>query len=884
MYVHNFRYQVKTPSGWKDFSGIKSSLRDDVVKLKTTTSETITTPEHKVKLSNGDIKVVRDLICDDELSEDIKVCDVTLSHKQTTVYDLINVDEVHEYCTNGFVSKNCAFIRDFEDIYTGLYPTISAGGSAILISTPNGVGGMYYKLWTDAVLGLNNFKTINLPWHVHPEHNQKWFDSETKGLGKQKIAQEFLCIGAGARVITPEGYSFIENLQIGDTVMTAKGRFMPVTNVRSRLVAEDEKVYSVNSPVNRKNTVVMTGEHPIQSYRLWANGESTFSALERNFDLKPIWLNVEKYFEKRKTTDRILGVLSPQLSSDCIRNELRQIDLSTLIDSIDVTNETCRYHKQCGKTKRYVSVDYDLGKFIGLYLAEGCSKRNGIDLGFHIDELNTHAEWCSNFIQSLGGRVTVLPDKTYNSCRLWTYNQHIAALVKFFIDGKYAHEKTLNMDRVLSTNPEFIKGLLIGHYLGDGNHAHVKKFSVFSTSSKLIYQLRTLNSHFGLLPRIGHIDHNSKNSLHHDTWYLEFQALDKTYEDLLKSGQLVKSQSRIRRFDSKFVGALRVNDVTELASRDGGLTVYDIEVAEDHSFVVESIVVHNCDFISSGDTFLQPEEMDYLRSMIDTPIKKEGPAHGVWIWADPKPGKKYVISSDVARGDGSDFSTFHIIDYENCEVVAEYMGKIPPDKLADLLLTYGTIYNTALLCPERNTFGYFTCVKLRDAKYKRLYHREATGDVYDYVSNDLEAVPGFETQANTRPQILTKLEELIRNKILKIHSQRFYDQMQAFIWSGSKAQASRDAHDDLIIGLAIGTWLTNGVKNTSEQGSDIAIAMLKAISVSRRDQSEMPGNANSVQPLINPAIRGVNPYNVHKPNNSENIRIGNVNDYRWLLK
>lgn len=287
-----------------------------------------------------------------------------------------------------------------------------------------------------------------------------------------------------------------------------------------------------------------------------------------------------------------------------------------------------------------------------------------------------------------------------------------------------------------------------------------------------------------------------------------------------------------------------------------------------------------CDFISSGDTFLQPTEMDYLREMIDAPIRKEGPAHGVWIWVDPKPDQKYVISADVSRGDSADFSAFHVINVDTCEVVAEYMGKIPPDKLADLLAEYGKQYNTALLCPERNTFGYFTCVKLRDMPYKRLYYRNANCDPFEYVSTDPEAVPGFETQGNTRPQILAKLEEVIRNKVVKIYSQRFYDQMQSFGWSGSKAQASKDSHDDLVLCLAIGIWLTHGGTTSGDQNVDIAVAMLKASSVQRRDPSELPGNIDSVQPLVNPSIRGVNPYS----RNQQTGRQSDISDFRWLLR
>lgn len=291
-----------------------------------------------------------------------------------------------------------------------------------------------------------------------------------------------------------------------------------------------------------------------------------------------------------------------------------------------------------------------------------------------------------------------------------------------------------------------------------------------------------------------------------------------------------------------------------------------------------------CDFISSGDTFLQPSEMDYLRGMIDGPIRKEGPAHGIWVWCDPEPGRRYVISSDVSRGDANDFSTFHVIDMATCEVAAEYMGKIAPDKLSELLAEYGKKYNTALLIVERNTFGYFTNQKLRDSGYRRLYYRNCTGDPYAFISNDPDAVPGFETQGNTRPQILTRLEEVIRNRNIKIYSQRFYDQMQAFIWHNAKAQASKDSFDDLVMGLAIGIWFAAGASTGGEQGYEMAKALLRATTLNRRDSTQMPGDIESAQPLVNPNIRGFNPYNVHKPRDASQVKHADASDFSWLLR
>lgn len=291
-----------------------------------------------------------------------------------------------------------------------------------------------------------------------------------------------------------------------------------------------------------------------------------------------------------------------------------------------------------------------------------------------------------------------------------------------------------------------------------------------------------------------------------------------------------------------------------------------------------------CDFISSGDTFLQPSELESIREAIRPPIEKTGPQSAVWIWRKPEPGKKYVLAADISRGDAKDFSTFHIVDDSSCEVVAEYMGKIPPDKLADLLFEYGKMYNEALICPEQNTFGYFTCVKLRDDGYPHLYYQGSSGDLFNFKPTDPNAVPGFSTQTKTRSQILAKLEELARNSILKVYSQRLYDQLQAFIWNGSKAMASKDAHDDLIISLAIATWLIAGDSNVNEHATALSMAMLKATKVERN--TNMPGNINSAQPLVNPSIRGLNSTfrDPLKPKDPSMIRHVDVSDFSWLYR
>jgi len=106
------------------------------------------------------------------------------------------------------IIDEAAFIRNFDEIWTGLYPTLSTGGRAIILSTPNGVGGQYYDLWMGAEQKTNEFNAIKLPWQVHPERDQAWFEKETKNMSDKQIAQELLCD------FSASGETFLANEQI----------------------------------------------------------------------------------------------------------------------------------------------------------------------------------------------------------------------------------------------------------------------------------------------------------------------------------------------------------------------------------------------------------------------------------------------------------------------------------------------------------------------------------------------------------------------------------------------------------------------------------------------------------------------------------------------
>jgi len=269
-----------------------------------------------------------------------------------------------------------------------------------------------------------------------------------------------------------------------------------------------------------------------------------------------------------------------------------------------------------------------------------------------------------------------------------------------------------------------------------------------------------------------------------------------------------------------------------------------------------------CGFEGSTLTFFDQNSIDYVRNMSQTPIGYTGPnnkGQDLHIWKTAIPDHKYVIAADVARGDAEDYSTFHVFDINDSEVVAEYMGKIPPDRFGEWLIEIGKRYNDALIVNEKNTVGIATAIKLRDAEYPNLYYDSDLAEKMIGMTPDekKDVLPGFTIKPNNREKILENLEQVIRNHQLKIYSLRFVSQMETFVWNGKRGQALKKRHDDLIMAMAIGLQIftpmahEQGYLGSLEVNKTISNALLAGMSRGFRDVKQ------KVQGKIVPA--GVNP-------------------------
>ena len=252
----------------------------------------------------------------------------------------------------------------------------------------------------------------------------------------------------------------------------------------------------------------------------------------------------------------------------------------------------------------------------------------------------------------------------------------------------------------------------------------------------------------------------------------------------------------------------------------------------------------DCDFVSSGDTVIDPQLlMFYKESFVQEPIEKTGFDGNLWKWEYPNYQKSYMVVADVARGDSTDYSACHVIDVEEATQVAEYKGKLDTKDFGNFLVSLATDYNNALLVIENANIGWAVIQQVIDRGYPNLFYMSKDLKYVDvehqlhnkYRAEDRGMVAGFSTTMKTRPLIVSKLEEYVREKSVTIRSSRMIDELFTFIWNGSRAEAMRGYNDDLTMSLAISLWVRDTALRLRQEGIDLTKQALGGISAHSLD-------------------------------------------------
>jgi hypothetical protein len=239
---------------------------------------------------------------------------------------------------------------------------------------------------------------------------------------------------------------------------------------------------------------------------------------------------------------------------------------------------------------------------------------------------------------------------------------------------------------------------------------------------------------------------------------------------------------------------------------------------------------HDASFIFSGNTVINPEIIEFYRkTYIVDPVSKQGFDGNFWVWEYPHSTKTYIVAADVARGDGEDYSTIQVIDVERSLQVAEYKGKIPTKDFGNLMVSVATEYNDALLIPDNSSIGWAAIQQVIDRGYKNLFYMSSDMqyvDVEHQITNrsyltEKNMKPGFTVTVRTRPLIIAKIDEYLRENAFTIQSSRLLAEFETFIWKNGKAEALQGYNDDLIFSLGIGLWVRDTALRLRQQGIEL---------------------------------------------------------------
>ena len=174
----------------------------------------------------------------------------------------------------------------------------------------------------------------------------------------------------------------------------------------------------------------------------------------------------------------------------------------------------------------------------------------------------------------------------------------------------------------------------------------------------------------------------------------------------------------------------------------------------------------------------------------------------LYIYEQPIDEHEYVITVDVAKGRGQDYSTFTVIDVSSqpfTQVAVFRDNNISPMLLPDLLYKYGKTYNDAYIVIESNDQGAVVCNGLYyDLEYENMF-----------VESSIKANALGVTMTRRVKRIgCSGIKDLIEQGKLKIQDSQTIVEMSTFVSKGNSFMAIAPNHDDLMMNLVLFAWFT----------------------------------------------------------------------------
>jgi hypothetical protein len=244
---------------------------------------------------------------------------------------------------------------------------------------------------------------------------------------------------------------------------------------------------------------------------------------------------------------------------------------------------------------------------------------------------------------------------------------------------------------------------------------------------------------------------------------------------------------------------------SEVPGRDEVWKAQTIANTSEQQFKVE----FECEFLGSVDTLIAPSKLKSL--VYDHPLKRSA---GLDVHEDVKENHDYVISVDVARGVGNDYSAFTVIDITTFphKVVAKYRNnEIKPMLFPSIVVDVARNYNDSYILCEVNDVGdQVASIIHYDLEYNNLLMCSMRGRAGQIVG---QGFSGKKTQLGVKMSKTVKkvgclnLKTMIEENKLLISDYEIIAELTTFIQKHNSFEAEEGCNDDLAMCLVIYAWL-----------------------------------------------------------------------------
>ena len=368
------------------------------------------------------------------------------------------------------------------------------------------------------------------------------------------------CVLPGNKVFTINGVKNIENIKVGDLVLTHTGTYKKVEEVFIRDV--DEDVMEVK--VQGHGQIELTKEHPVLAIKANRQIDHTGKLRNTKIDIVPENLDWIEIDELEKGDFVVLPKIS-QIQSPEPMMMSEQLMFLLGVYVADGHVETRKDRENCNR----VVLAFNTNEAAYICLVKNTLNAQGI----------------SNIEERVDG----------NSTNLRFTDQRLATFFK--THGGEAHNKHISTDAL---NSKYVSTLLRGYFCGDGSISG-DIYTCATISQKLFYDLQQclLALGIGFRTHMQEARTDSKGVYHKKSYWIKISR----QEDIERFSNLVMTQTHkcikgrevaFSRKTSWFDDDYMFIPIKSIETKKYIGIVYNIEVTEDHSYVSPSMTIHNC--------------------------------------------------------------------------------------------------------------------------------------------------------------------------------------------------------------------------------------------------------------------------------------------------